>query len=131
MSSHRRTVETNSRRACAMSEAFVEVRDLVRTFPSRSGPADLRAVDGVSFSIAEGDTLALVGESGSGKTTTGRCVLRLIEPTSGEIRIAGQDIRTIDGDALRKFRRNAQMVFQDPGESLTPWRTVGALIREP
>lgn len=114
-----------------MKDAFVAVRGLIRTFPARRrGAPELRAVDGVSFEIAEGETLGLVGESGSGKTTTGRCILRLIEPTSGEVRIAGHDVRALDRDSLRRFRRDAQIVFQDPGESLTPWRTIGALVRE-
>ena len=109
-----------------MSEPLLEVRDLVKVFPGQSR----RAVDGVSFSIQSGDSLALVGESGSGKTTTGRCILRLIEPTDGVIRFDGQDLRAMDRDGLRRFRRQAQMVFQDPGESLTPWLTVGALVSE-
>jgi ABC-type oligopeptide transport system ATPase subunit len=115
-----------------MSEPLLEVRDLAKVFP---GPGDRRsprpaAVDGVSFSIAAGETLGLVGESGSGKTTTGRCVLRLIEPSGGAVRFAGLDVRAADRTALRMLRRQAQMVFQDPGQSLTPWLTVGALVRE-
>src|SRR5262245_15318065 len=104
-----------------MSEPLLEVRDLVKVFPShpdgwQRASTGRRAVDGVSFSIAAGDTLGLVGESGCGKTTTGRCVLRLIEPTSGSLRFDGQDVRALGAEQLRRFRRHAQMVFQDPGE---------------
>src|SRR5262245_10374673 len=118
-----------------MSETMLEVRDLVKVFPARRdvwqrAASDKRAVDGVSFEIAAGDTLALVGESGCGKTTTGRCLLRLIEPTSGVVRFGGQDVLAAKRDELRSFRRQAQMIFQDPGESLTPWMTIGALVRE-
>jgi ABC-type oligopeptide transport system ATPase subunit len=118
-----------------MSETLLEVRDLVKVFPARRAlwqreSNEKRAVDGVSFSIAAGDTLALVGESGCGKTTTGRCVLRLIEPTSGIVRFAGFDVRAAKDEQLRALRRQAQMIFQDPGESLTPWLTVGALVGE-
>ena len=118
-----------------MSETLLEVRDLVKVFPARRAlwqreSNEKRAVDGVSFSIAAGDTLALVGESGCGKTTTGRCVLRLIEPTSGIVRFAGFDVRAANDEQLRALRRQAQMIFQDPGESLTPWLTVGALVGE-
>ncbi len=118
-----------------MSELLLEVRDLVKVFPDRRGwrqseSTGKRAVDGVSFSIAAGETLGLVGESGCGKTTTGRCVLRLIEPSSGAVRFASQDVRAANGETLRRLRRQAQMIFQDPGESLTPWLTVGALVRE-
>jgi ABC-type oligopeptide transport system ATPase subunit len=115
-----------------MSDALLEVRDLVKVFHAPGGwlRAHVPAVAGVSFSIAPGDTLGLVGESGSGKTTTGRCVLRLIEPSSGVVHFAGHDVRAADHESLRKLRRQAQMVFQDPGESLTPWLSVGALVRE-
>ncbi len=109
-----------------MTEPLLEVRGLVKAFRGQSR----RAVDGVSFTIAAGASLGLVGESGSGKTTTGRCILRLIEPTDGVVRFGGQDLRTANSAELRRFRRQAQMVFQDPGESLTPWLTVGALVRE-
>lgn len=114
-----------------MTAPLVEVRDLVKVFaPLQSGARERRAVDGVSFTIGEGETLGLVGESGSGKTTTGRCVLRLLEATSGTIHFSGEDVRAANGESLRRIRRHAQMVFQDPAESLTPWMTVGALVRE-
>ncbi len=107
-----------------MSAPLLEARDLVKVFGAQ------RAVDGVSFSIAPGETLALVGESGSGKTTTGRIVLRLIEPTAGHVDFDGTDIRALDAPAMRAVRRRMQIVFQDPAEALSPWMRVGALVRE-
>lgn len=107
-----------------MSVPLLEARDLVKVFGAQ------RAVDGVSFSIAPGETLALVGESGSGKTTTGRIVLRLIEPTAGHVDFDGTDIRALDAPAMRAVRRRMQIVFQDPAEALSPWMRVGALVRE-
>ena len=107
-----------------MSAPLLEARDLVKVFGTQ------RAVDGVSFSIAAGETLALVGESGSGKTTTGRIVLRLIEPTAGHVDFDGTDIRALDAPAMRAVRRRMQIVFQDPAEALSPWMRVGALVRE-
>jgi ABC-type glutathione transport system ATPase component len=113
-----------------MSAPLLEVRDLVKEFRTPDGRGTMRAVDDVSFEIAAGETLALVGESGSGKTTTGRAVLRLVEPTSGTIRFDGADVLALDARALRAMRRQVQVVFQDPGESLAPWHTVDALVRE-
>jgi len=115
--------------------ALLEVRGLVKEFPLPSrrlgGPKRVRrVVDDVSFDIAAGETLALVGESGSGKTTTGRCVLRLIEPTAGHITFDGADVRALAPRELRALRRRMQIVFQDPADSLSPWLTVGALVRE-
>ncbi|HYV98447.1 MAG TPA: ATP-binding cassette domain-containing protein [Gemmatimonadaceae bacterium] len=109
-----------------MTGHIADVRGLVKVFPGQRAPA----VDGVSFTIAAGETLGLVGESGSGKTTVGKCLLRLAEPTSGEIRLCGVDVRTARGGELQALRRRAQMIYQDPAESLTPWMTVGALVRE-
>jgi ABC-type oligopeptide transport system ATPase subunit len=114
---------------------LVEVRHLVKEFPRRGAwfrraPA-LRAVDDVSFTIATGETLGLVGESGSGKTTTGRCLLRLIEPTSGEVRIKDLDILALSPRELRQARRHFQIVFQDPYSSLNPRMRVGAAVAEP
>lgn len=118
-----------------MTTPLVRVRNLTKHFPIRSGllqrqTGAVKAVDGVSFDIAPGETLALVGESGCGKTTTGRTVLRLIEPTSGEIFFDGIDVRALRGEPLRKLRRRMQIVFQDPYGSLNPRMTVGAAIKE-
>jgi len=114
---------------------LLEVRDLVKHFPVRRGAfgrtlGHVRAVDGVSFDIWRGETLGLVGESGCGKSTTGRVILRLIEPTSGSIRFDGQDVRALDRHGLRALRRRAQLVFQDPVGSLNPRLSVGAMLEE-
>lgn len=118
-----------------MNTPLLSVRDLKKHFPSsaglfaRRGPP-IRALDGVSFDLAEGETLGVVGESGCGKTTLGRTILRLVEPTAGEIRFDGADFRALAGKDLRSMRRNLQIVFQDPYSSLNPRMTVGAAIRE-
>lgn len=113
---------------------LVDVQGLVKEF-GRGGlwrrGAAVRAVDDVSLAIARGETFGLVGESGSGKTTTGRCVLRLIEPTSGRIVFDGRDVRALGPAELRAARRHFQIVFQDPYSSLNPRMRVGAIVEEP
>ncbi len=115
---------------------LLEVRDLTMHFPvkegvfMRSGKVN-RAVDGVSFDIAPGETLGLAGESGCGKSTLGRCITRLYRPTSGSIRFQGRDITTLPQRQLRPYRREVQMIFQDPMESLNSRHTVGYIIEEP
>jgi oligopeptide transport system ATP-binding protein len=114
---------------------LLEVKTLVKEFSRKRGllaPASIvRAVDGVSFTIDEGETFGLVGESGSGKTTTGRCILRLIEPTSGDVRFKGEDVLRFSRARLRQARRDMQIVFQDPYSSLNPRMRVGAIVEEP
>ncbi|KOU22308.1 peptide ABC transporter ATP-binding protein [Streptomyces sp. WM6372] len=115
---------------------LLSVRDLTMAFPGRrtaSGRrgAPVRAVDGVSFDLAAGETLGLVGESGCGKSTTGRMLVRLLEPTSGSITFDGQDITRLSQRGLRPHRRHLQMVFQDPHSSLNPRQTVARIISDP
>jgi peptide/nickel transport system ATP-binding protein/oligopeptide transport system ATP-binding protein len=115
---------------------MVQVRNLKKFFRGRrtslfGAPPVVRAVDEVSFDIPEGKTLGLVGESGSGKTTTARSLLRLIEPDDGEIQIDGRDVRSLNRSALRQFRKNMQIVFQDPFGSLNPRMNVASLVSEP
>lgn len=114
----------------------LEVRDLKKHFAIRSGifrsvASTVFAVDGVSFTIGESETLGLVGETGCGKTTVGRTILRLIEPTSGRIGIAGKDITNLDKTALRPYRRQMQIIFQDPFSSLDPRMSAGDIVAEP
>src|SRR5215475_6311443 len=114
---------------------LLEVRDLKRYFAAADGllsphQPEVRAVDSVSFTISGGETYGLVGESGCGKSTTGRCILRLIEPTSGEVWFEDKNVTTLDKRALRALRRDLQIIFQDPYASLNPRMTVGAIIGE-
>jgi peptide/nickel transport system ATP-binding protein len=114
---------------------LVEVRRLTKHFVRGGGilaaRSVVRAVDDVSFSIGEGETFGLVGESGSGKSTTGRCLLRLIEPTSGEVIFRGENVLAFDRRRMRSARRDMQMVFQDPYSSLNPRMRAGAIVEEP
>ncbi len=118
-------------------EPLLVVEGLEKHFPIRSGylidrtTGYVKAVDGVSFSVEEGTTLGLVGESGSGKSTTGYCVLQLLQPTAGSIRFDGSELTTLKSGDLRKMRREMQIVFQDPYSSLNPRMTVGDIVSEP
>jgi oligopeptide/dipeptide ABC transporter ATP-binding protein len=112
------------------NQPLVEIKDLKKHFPVPHKQV-VRAVDGVSFTINRGETLGLVGESGCGKTTVGRCILRLIEPTTGEIRFDGRDLLKQDRGAMRALRRRMQIIFQDPYSSLNPRMKVGSIISEP
>src|SRR5687767_3520278 len=117
-------------------EPLLVVRDLQKYFPVKRGilarvVAQVKAVDGLSFGLAKGETLGLVGESGSGKTTVGRCILRLIEPTSGSVEFEGTNVLGLDSGDMRRMRRHMQIVFQDPYASLNPRMTVGSIVAEP
>ena len=123
-------------RSAPMTQALLQVDGLVKHFPVRKGilgrvRGAVRAVDGVDFTLAAGETLGVVGESGCGKSTLGRLVLRLIEPTAGTIRFDGLDLGALDAPALRGQRRAMQIIFQDPYSSLNPRMTVGQTLAEP
>jgi oligopeptide/dipeptide ABC transporter ATP-binding protein len=115
---------------------LLEVRDLKKHFPVHKGifsrvAGQVRAVDGISFHIGHGETLGLVGESGCGKSTAGRTLLRLLEPTGGQILVQGEPITTLDAKALLPFRQQMQMIYQDPYASLNPRMTAGDIVGEP
>ena len=114
---------------------LLEVHHLVKHFVRKQGlfrpPSVVKAVDDVSFTIDEGEMFGLVGESGSGKSTTGRCILRLIEPTAGEVRFRGENVLQFSGERMRAARRDMQIVFQDPYSSLNPRMRVGEIVEEP
>lgn len=112
-----------------MPENILEVRNLKKYFKTTHGL--LHAVDDISFSLQQGKTLGLVGESGCGKSTTGRTILRLIEPTSGEIIFEGKDVNRLSKGEMRKVRKDMQMIFQDPFSSLDPKKTINQIISEP
>ncbi|MDX6276197.1 MAG: peptide/nickel transport system ATP-binding protein [Nocardioidaceae bacterium] len=118
-------------------EPLLEVRDISKHFAGKTGGllgrkgAPIKAVDGVSFAVAEGETLGLVGESGCGKSTTGRVVSKLIEPTGGSIKFDGDEIADLSPRAMRAHRRKVQMVFQDPYSSLNPRHTIGTIVGAP
>ncbi|RAT97088.1 ABC transporter ATP-binding protein [Brevibacillus sp. Leaf182] len=118
-----------------MRQPLLEVKSLTKHFTSKQGffgkEKVVRAVDGVNLTVYPGETVSIVGESGCGKSTTGRCILRLIEPTDGEIFFEGQDIRKLNESELRRARRNMQLVFQDPFASLNPRKTIGQLLEDP
>ena len=114
---------------------LLDVRRLVKHFVRKQGffqpPSVVKAVDDVSFAIEEGEMFGLVGESGSGKSTTGRCILRLLEPTSGEVRFRGEDVLAFSTSRMRLARRDMQIIFQDPYSSLNPRMRVGDIVEEP
>jgi oligopeptide transport system ATP-binding protein len=118
-----------------VAQSLLRIRNLKKYFPVRSGlfsreTGHVHAVDDVSFDITEGETLGLVGESGCGKSTTGRAILRLIEPTSGEIWFRDRNVTELDERSMRHLRKEIQMIFQDPYSSLDPRMTVGSIIGE-
>jgi oligopeptide/dipeptide ABC transporter ATP-binding protein len=121
----------------AARSPLLEVRDLVKHFPIKQGVVfqrqigAVKAVDGVSFDVLRGETLGLVGETGCGKSTTARLLVRLLDPTGGQVLYDGEDISTRKGDGLKALHREMQMVFQDPYSSLNPRKTVGSIIAEP
>ena len=118
-----------------MSEFLIEIKDLKKYFPIRkgifsAGKSFVKAIDGVSFGIKKGETLGLVGESGCGKTTVGRCIVKLIQPTEGEILLNGENIISLKGNKLKEYRKKVQIIFQDPYSTLNPRITIGSAIKE-
>jgi peptide/nickel transport system ATP-binding protein len=128
---------TDSTDSAPRGEALLRLTDLTKHFPTRRPgiitrpDAPVKAVDGISLEVRPGETVGLVGESGCGKSTAGRTMLRLLDPTSGTIEFAGEDVTTVEGHRLRQLRREMQMVFQDPYGSLNPRHTVGKIVAAP
>jgi oligopeptide transport system ATP-binding protein len=112
-------------------DSCIEVADLKKYYPAERGGDAVKAVDGVTFAIGKGETFGLVGESGCGKSTTGRCILRLVEPTSGGVYFEGHALTEVSSKQLRALRRDMQVIFQDPYSSLNPRMTVGQIVDEP
>jgi oligopeptide transport system ATP-binding protein len=136
MSPRAESATATARGAATGGDALLEVRELVKHFTVGGGlfggrAGSVRAVDGISFALRQGETLGLVGESGCGKTTTGRCILQLERPTSGQVIFEGRDLGTLSDTELRPMRRRMQVIFQDPYASLNPRMTVGQILAEP
>jgi len=131
------TTPLTADQATTDSDTLVDVRHLKMYFPIRRGMiiervvGHVHAVDDITFQVKRGETLGLVGESGCGKSTTGRAVLQIYKPTAGEVYFAGREISHLTGNDLRAYRRNMQMIFQDPFASLNPRMTVGGIVAEP
>src|SRR5690606_29842073 len=131
------SIQTNGNGTAQQGDVLLRVENLTMHFPLTQGiifqrqVGAVKAVDGVSFEVYQGETLGLVGESGCGKSTTGRALLQLYQPTDGQVIYKGTDLTKLDGGQMRRMRRYLQMIFQDPYASLNPRMTVGSIISEP